>query len=70
MKTHFAYCEEGNESDPETYWSATLCGIEDFLHECSLTYRPEYVTCKKCLKQIELGNHIIDWGEIDYPSLT
>lgn len=48
MKTHFAYCEQATESDNQTYWSNTLCGLE--YTESPLSDNISYVSCKKCLK--------------------
>ena len=51
MKTHFANVDRANESDPNDYWSPTVCGIDET--ESPLSDRWEYVTCKKCLRNKE-----------------
>lgn len=52
-KTHFAFVEHGDESNPDDEWSATLCGLE--YTESPLTNDKNRVTCKNCLKQIKKG---------------
>lgn len=50
MKTHFAYIDKANESDPVGYIGTTLCGLE--YTESPVSDRVGDITCKKCLKRI------------------
>ena len=60
MKTHYAHIEGGNESDPETHYSRTFCGLE--YYESPATDNKKYVTCKNCLKTINRNNRIVRDG--------
>ncbi len=50
-KVHYAQCEQPTESDNNTYWTKTACGLE--YTESPLTDMKEGVTCKKCKKVLE-----------------
>jgi hypothetical protein len=67
-KTHYALCENANESDNNDYWSNTLCGLEYTVSP--LSDRIEDVSCIKCLKRYKKpeekvstkGNHRSPFG--------
>jgi hypothetical protein len=52
MKIHYATSINGNESDPETYYSLTACGMEFYEEWTSIK---EAVTCKKCIKKLKVN---------------
>lgn len=51
-KTHYAMVSRANESDTQDYWSYPVCGLKE--SESPLTDKISKVTCKKCLKQLDL----------------
>lgn len=48
MKTHYAECDRGNESNPHDEWFETLCGLE--YTESPVSDDIKVVDCKKCIK--------------------